>query len=132
MDHLQHVNQIMHQVSDVSVNLGEKTKEMNIILNSITEIASQTNLLSLNASIEAARAGESGRGFAVIASEIRKLADGVCTKMDESLRELISGRKNKRKPADNSRMQEVPANILIVFFLRLNLCLKSYKTLYLI
>lgn len=72
------MNQIQRTVessAEAVAELGNRSKEIGVIVDTISGIAAQTNLLALNAAIEAARAGEQGRGFAVVAEEVRKLAE---------------------------------------------------------
>ncbi|MBI5560061.1 MAG: methyl-accepting chemotaxis protein [Deltaproteobacteria bacterium] len=71
-------------VADHILKLGEKTDRIGNIANLVKDIAGQTNMLALNAAVEAARAGEHGKGFAIVASEVRKLADQSKKSADEA------------------------------------------------
>ena len=92
----------MERINAASNRIGD-------IISEIESIASQTNLLSLNASIEAARAGESGRGFAVVADQIRVLANQ-SAKAAVDTRELIEG--SIREVSDGNRAAENAANAI--------------------
>jgi methyl-accepting chemotaxis protein len=108
---MQRIASRVQETSGQVSGLGARSNEIGAIVNTIQDIADQTNLLALNAAIEAARAGEQGRGFAVVADEVRALAERTsrATKEISEMIGVIQGETSNVVASMESGVQEVEA-----------------------
>lgn len=94
----EHNSESEDRVNNVIIDMDKTSKQIGTIVNTINGISDKTNLLALNAAIEAARAGQAGRGFAIVAEEIRTLADQTATATKE-IKELVEAIQEKSQNA---------------------------------
>lgn len=113
---MESIRQRVENLSNVITDLSKYSREIGNIVNTITQISNQTNLLALNAAIEAARAGEHGKGFAVVADEVRKLSEEAAVSTNQISEIVSSIQENISKSVEymNEGKEEVTNGIRIV------------------